>query len=70
MNTDPTPTHTMNPILKHLLETNLQQQWIIQELALGLYTTTKEVPALCKLNMATAIPLGDPCQDIQPHGSE
>lgn len=54
----------MDPLLQHLLETNLQQQVVTQELAQSLHAVIQEQLALKKKPCsASSIPLPDPCRE-------
>lgn len=52
MNTDLTPTLLMELLLKHILETGLQQQQVTQELARGLQGSTQELHTQCATSRA------------------
>lgn len=72
MNSDPTPNSPaelmaidpaqapgMDPILQHLLETNLHQQAVSQELAQSVWPITQE--QMKQSHSAASIPLPDSC---------
>lgn len=61
------PTTTMDPMLQHLLETDIQQQAVTQELTQSLCTTTQKLLELKRKSCSiTSVPLPDPCQEM-PH---
>lgn len=64
MDKDPTPS-SLEPVVRHLLETSVQQAQLIQEMAQGLHMVTQELQTLQHTMTATAIPLPNPSQDTQ-----
>lgn len=52
----------MDPMLQHLLETNIQLQAVTQELAQSLHAATQELLELKrKPCSSTSVPLTNPC---------
>lgn len=68
MNMEKEPSGNMDPMLQHLLETNLQERMVTQKLAQSLKVATSVLPTLLSFRQlaAASVPLPNYCQKSLP----